>query len=150
MIRAIEPEDHAAWRALWLQYFTFYETSVGDDVYATMWQRLFDPAEPVWAAVAVEEGRLVGLVHYIFHRTTWAVEDTCYLQDLYVSPDQRGRGHARALIDYVAAAATRQHCVRVYWQTRDTNTTAQALYDRVASRSGFIQYRLALPRETSS
>jgi ribosomal protein S18 acetylase RimI-like enzyme len=144
MIRPVEATDHAVWRELWEQYFVFYETKPLPEVFDTTWRRLLDSGEPVLGAVAVESGRPVGLVHYVFHRTTWAVEDTCYLQDLYVSPDQRGKGHARALIEYVAAEATRKNCIRVYWQTRDTNTTAQALYDRVAQRSGFIQYRLPL------
>ena len=144
MIRPIDAADHAVWRELWGQYFVFYETKPLPEVFDTTWRRLLDPVELVWGAVAVESGRPVGLVHYVFHRTTWAVEDTCYLQDLYVSPDQRGRGHARALIEYVAAEATQKSCIRVYWQTRDTNVTAQALYDLVAQRSGFIQYRLPL------
>jgi ribosomal protein S18 acetylase RimI-like enzyme len=145
MIRPIEPSDHAAWRDLWAQYFSFYETDTGEAVYSTTWSRLLDPREPVWGAVALDEAaRVVGLVHYLFHRTTWAVEDTCYLQDLFVSPQVRGKGHARQLIDYVAAEAAARNCIRVYWQTRDTNTIAQALYDRVAQRSGFIQYRLPL------
>ena len=145
MIRPLEPGDHAAWRDLWAQYFVFYGNDTPPEVYEATWARLLDPAEPVWGAVAVDEaGTVVGLVHYLFHRTTWAVEDTCYLQDLFTSAQSRGRGHARQLIEYVATEARRRNCIRVYWQTRDTTTTAQALYDKLAQRSGFIQYRLPL------
>jgi GNAT superfamily N-acetyltransferase len=147
-IRPIEPVDNARWRDLFGQYFAFYETAPGEEVYAATWARILDPAEPVWGAVAVENGESIGLVHYVFHRTTWAVDDTCYLQDLFVDPAQRGCGIGRQLIEYVAAEARKRHCIRVYWQTAGTNTTAQALYDKLATRSGFVQYRLALNRET--
>jgi GNAT superfamily N-acetyltransferase len=146
-IRAIEPADHARWRALFAQYFRFYQTAPGEDVYATTWRRILDPAEPVWGAVAVKDGRIMGLVHYVFHPTTWAVDDTCYLQDLFVDPVQRGGGIGRQLIEHVAAEARRRNCIRVYWQTAETNSTAQALYDKLAERSGFVQYRLALNPE---
>lgn len=144
MIRPIAPADHARWRDLFEQYFRFYEMAPDEAVYAATWARILDPAEPVWGAVAVEDGAPVGLVHYVFHRTTWAVEDTCYLQDLFVDPAQRGGGIGRQLITYVAAEAQKRRCIRVYWQTAETNATAQALYDKVAKRSGFVQYRLAL------
>lgn len=145
LIRPIGPGDLLAWTALWKAYLAFYQTVLPDEVYASTWSRLLDPAEPSWGALALRDGQPVGLVHWIYHRTNWAIADTCYLQDLFVSPDGRGQGHAKALIAHVAEAAGQQGCARVYWLTHETNTTAMALYDRVASRSGFIQYRLSPP-----
>ena len=144
MIRPIEPSDHARWRDLFAQYFSFYETAPSEDVYMATWARLLDAAEPVWGAVAVEAGEPVGLVHYVFHRTTWAVEETCYLQDLFVDPACRGGGIVRQLIEFVAAEARRRKCLRVYWQTAETNATARLLYDKVANRSGHIHYEIEL------
>jgi len=144
MIRPIEASDRAAWGDLWSQYLAFYETVLPEEIYASTWSRLLDPAEPVWGALAVEAGRPVGLVHFLFHRTAWAIEDSCYLQDLFVSPVGRGQGHGRALIEHVAAEARRRNCARLYWHTHESNVTAQRLYNRVAARSGFIQYRLPL------
>ena len=144
MIRAIAPEDRAIWTELWRGYLSFYETVLPDEVFATTWARLRDPAEPVWGAFSLADGQPVGLVHYLYHRTAWAIADTCYLQDLYVVPEGRGGGHGRALIEHVAAEAKAHGAVRLYWNTHETNATARKLYDAVAARSGFIQYRKAL------
>jgi len=144
-IRALAADDRAVWATLWTGYLTFYETVLPERVYDATWRRRLDPGEPMWGALAVDNARAaVGLVHWLFHRTCWAVEDTCYLQDLFVSPEVRGGGHGRALIEHVAAKAREAGAIRLYWNTHETNTTARKLYDAIAVRSGFIQYRKAL------
>ena len=145
MIRPIEPGDRAEWTQLWKAYLAFYETVLSDEVYASTWSRLLDPNEPTWGALALQDGVPVGLVHWIYHRHNWTIADTCYLQDLFVAPEGRGRGIGSALIDHVAADATAMGSSRVYWLTHESNATARALYDRVAQRSDFIQYRRNLP-----
>ena len=145
MIRPIEPGDREAWTQLWKAYLAFYETVLPDEVYASTWSRLLDPNEPTWGALALQDGVPVGLVHWIFHRHNWTIADTCYLQDLFVAPEGRGTGLGSALIDHVAADATAKGSSRLYWLTHESNATARALYDKVAQRSGFIQYRRNLP-----
>jgi RimJ/RimL family protein N-acetyltransferase len=141
-IRALGAGDEAAWRALWRDYQTFYDTALSDAVFATTWARLLDPAEPMFALGAFDDsGRLLGIVHAIFHRSCWTLGPYCYLQDLYTAAEARGRGVGRALIDAVCARARDAGAGRLYWLTHDTNATARALYDRVATDAGFIQYR---------
>jgi GNAT superfamily N-acetyltransferase len=144
-IRPLARDDYAAWRPLWDGYNAFYgregATALAEDVTAVLWARIFDPAEPVHALVAEREGRIVGIVHYLFHRSTTAIAMTCYLQDLFTSADARGGGIGRALIEAVYAAAKAAGAYRVYWQTHETNATAMLLYDRVATKSGFLVYR---------
>ncbi|HSN30851.1 MAG TPA: GNAT family N-acetyltransferase, partial [Kofleriaceae bacterium] len=126
-------------------YNAFYgRPSVADDLTRTTWSRLLDPAEPMHVLLAEHEGTVVGLAHFIFHRTTTAITNTCYLQDLFTAPEQRGRGIARALIEAVYARAAAAGAKRVYWQTHESNATAQRLYDRIAERSGFIVYRMMI------
>ena len=144
MIRAIEPGDREAWTQLWKAYLAFYETVLHDEVFASTWSRLLDPTEPTWGAFALQDGQPVGLVHWLYHRTNWAISDNCYLQDLFVTPEGRGGGHGRALIEHVAADARTRNCARLYWNTHETNATAMQLYDRLASQSGFVQYRMPL------
>jgi GNAT superfamily N-acetyltransferase len=145
MIREIEPGDRARWAELWTAYLAFYETTLPPEVYEETWRRLLDPNEPVWGALSLDgSGQLVGLVHFLYHRTAWAVGDTCYLQDLFVDPAMRGGGHGRALIEHVYAKARAHGAVRVYWHTNENNATARRLYDSVAAYSGFIQYRKVL------
>lgn len=144
MIRAIEAGDREAWTPLWAAYLAFYETQLPAAVFDMTWQRLLDPNEPVWGALAIGEDGPIGLVHFLYHRSAWTIEESCYLQDLFVSPDVRGGGHGKALIDYVAAAAAAKGSTRLYWMTHETNATARRLYDAVAQRSGFIQYRKPL------
>jgi GNAT superfamily N-acetyltransferase len=142
VVRPLEKSDHAEWRRLWTGYLTFYESTVPEEVYASTWKRLFEPGEfepRGWLAVL--DGRPVGLVHALLHRTCWSVANNCYLQDLFADPEARGQGIGRALIERVYRWADEVGAARVYWMTHETNKTAQLLYDRIAKRSGFIQYR---------
>ncbi|HSK39391.1 MAG TPA: GNAT family N-acetyltransferase [Arenibaculum sp.] len=144
VIRGPRQEEFSAWETLWQGYQEFYEAGISDEATRTTWRRFFDPAEPVNALVAEGEAGLVGIVHYLFHRSTWTVGDYCYLQDLFVGPAVRGSGIGRRLIQAVYDVARDQGCSRVYWLTHETNAQARHLYDGVADRSGFIQYRRLL------
>jgi GNAT superfamily N-acetyltransferase len=147
-IRSVELADFARWLPLWTGYNTFYgrhgATALAPEITRVTWQRFHDPAEPVHAMVADEGRDLLGLAHYLFHRSTISIAPTCYLQDLFTAEAARGRGVARQLVDRVCEAARAAGSARVYWQTHETNATARALYDRIAERSGFIVYRIAL------
>lgn len=147
-IREIAPSDYERWLPLWHGYNAFYKrvgsTALPPQITATTWQRFFDPAEPVHAFVAELDSSLVGLVHYLFHRSTTMLAPICYLQDLFTSEDSRGRGVGRALIEAVYLRASEAGSTRVYWQTHETNLVARRLYDALAERSGFIVYRKEL------
>lgn len=140
-IRPVSAADHPAWLPLWQGYQRFYNAEIAAEVSAVTWQRFLDPSEPMHAALAWQDGVAVGLVHWIFHRSCWTVSDYCYLQDLYVVETVRGGGVGRALIEQVYAAAQAAGANRVHWLTQANNTQARQLYDRIASHSGFVQYR---------
>ena len=147
LIRAVTTADHAQWLPLWDGYNAFYgrsgPTALQAQITRTTWQRFFDDAEPVHALVAERGGRLLGLTHYLFHRSTTHVEPVCYLQDLFTAAEARGQGIGRALIEAVGARARAAGATRLYWLTHETNGTARRLYDQLASNSGFIVYRRA-------
>jgi len=143
-IRPVRPDERDAWEPLWSGYLTFYETAVAPEVTDTTWRRLHDPTEPMHVLGAYLDGALIGIVHYLFHRSTWTPGDYCYLQDLFTAPEARGRGAGRALIEAVTELARDAGASRVYWLTHEANATARFLYDRVADRPGFIQYRRIL------
>ena len=140
-IRPLTEADHAAWHELWQAYLAFYETTLPETTYARTWQRLLDPSEPVHGALAWDGERPLGLVHFIYHPSCWTETDYSYLQDLYVAEGHRGGGLGRALIEHVYARAEADGCDRVHWLTQETNQAGRQLYDRIATRSGFIQYR---------
>lgn len=142
-VRALRSDDLPAWTLLWTDYLAFYETVLTPAMFATTWARLHAGDEPIWGALALKDGVPVGLTHFIFHRSGWTEAPSCYLQDLYVAPEGRGQGFGKALIEHVCAEAAQKGTARIHWLTHETNLTAQALYDRVAERSGFIQYRKA-------
>lgn len=142
MVRAIERRDRDQWAPLWRAYLEFYQTAESTEVTDATFARIFDPLEPVHAVVAACGDRLVGFSHYLFQRSTWLVASRCYLQDLYVSPAERGGGVGRALIGAVAAAAKEAGAANVFWNTHETNAPARRLYDALAERTGFIQYRI--------
>ena len=144
IVRPLLRGDRAQWRALWDGYNAFYgrsgATALPESITDSTWERFFDPAEPVHALVAEDGPRIVGLTHYLFHRSTTRLNDVCYLQDLFTAEDQRGRGVGRQLILAVYDAARAAGSSRVYWQTQVTNEAGRALYDKVARHLGFIVY----------
>ncbi|MGO4564680.1 N-acetyltransferase family protein [Rhizobium sp. 2YAF20] len=145
VVRPLQPSDRAAWEPLWTAYQRFYEVAIPPETVDLTWGRFHDGAEPMHALGAFDEDdRLVGIVHAIFHRSTWLPQWTCYLQDLYVDDSQRGRGTGALLIEAVADLARANGAGRLYWMTHETNATARRLYDQIAERSGFVQYRKAL------
>lgn len=142
-VRPIEKDDHAEWRRLWTAYLEFYKATVPEEVYRTTWTRLFTEGEfEPRGMLAMLDGRPVGLVHYLYHRTCWSVVNNCYLQDLYADPEIRGKGVGAALIAAVKTEAAKLGVTNVYWMTHETNATARRLYDRIARRTGFIEYDL--------
>ncbi len=144
IVRAVTTSDLPAWSLLWNDYNAFYgrkdATALADEITQTTWQRFFDPLEPMHALVAEHDGRLLGLTHYLFHRSTTQLGLNCYLQDLFTVEAARGKGVGRALIEAVYSPAKQAGSPRVYWQTHETNVIAMRLYDQVAKRSGFLVY----------
>jgi GNAT superfamily N-acetyltransferase len=139
--RSVVQADRPRWEPLWEGYNRFYERKLPADITDKTWSRFLDRDEPVYALVAERDGELLGLAHYLFHRSTIMIAPTCYLQDLFTAEKARGQGIGRALIEAVYERARAAGAPRVYWQTHETNRTAMALYDRVAERSGFLVYR---------
>lgn len=143
-IRSVTAEDQPAWRPLWDGYNAFYgrsgDTALPEIVTQTTWRRFLDPAEPMAAIVAVRENLVVGLAHYLFHRSMTRIEDVCYLSDLYTLGSMRGQGIGRALIEGVAERARAAGATRLYWQTHESNVAGRRLYDKVAAHHGFIVY----------
>ncbi len=148
LIRPVQSSDFNQWKPLWDGYNAFYgrtdETALPDEITQRTWARFFDAYEPVHALVADQAGQLLGLVHYIFHRSTISLTTNCYLQDLFTLQAARGKGVGRALIEEVYRRAQQAGSGRVYWHTHETNATARLLYDKVAENSGFVVYRKML------
>ncbi len=147
-IRSVGAQDYDQWFPLWTGYNAFYgrtgTTALAPEITSITWSRFFDGHEPMHALIAESDGELVGLAHYLFHRSTTSLSPICYLSDLFTSENARGKGVGRALIDAVYAKARDAGSPRVYWQTHETNQTARGLYDKVAELSGFIVYRKPL------
>lgn len=147
-IRFVTRGDYAEWLPLWQGYNAFYKrfgaTALPDAVTQVTWARFFDAYEPMFAMVAELDGRLIGLVHYLWHRSTITIEPTCYLQDLFTAEAARGKGVGRALIEAVYEQARLAGVVNVYWRTHATNATARRLYDQVAEESGSLVYKKRL------
>lgn len=143
-VRTPTQQDYAAWRPLWDGYNEFYgrhgDSALPEHITQLTWQRFFDPDEPVFALVAEQQGMLVGLAHFLFHRSMTKVENVCYLSDLFTPQSLRGQGIGRALIEAVCSRAKAAGAARVYWQTHETNAAGRLLYDKVARHHGFIVY----------
>ncbi|MDK1490315.1 GNAT family N-acetyltransferase [Sinorhizobium sp. 7-81] len=147
-IRPVVRSDYDRWLPLWEGYNAFYgrlgETALTSDITLMTWSRFFDAYEPMHALVAESKGRLIGLTHYVFHRSTTSIQPNCYLQDLFINDAARGKGVGQALINGVFDAARRAGSSRVYWLTHESNVKAMRLYDQVAQKSGFVMYKMMI------
>ena len=141
VIRSIGENEREAWNPLWAGYLAFYESALRPEISDLTWDRFHDPDEQIFALGGYVDGELMAIAHYLFHRSTWAPDRYCYLEDLFVAPAARRRGLGRALIEAVYQKARVANASRVYWLTQSDNTQARILYDKVADNLGFIQYR---------
>ncbi len=142
--RPLAPADRDAWEPLWRGYLAFYKTELPQVQYDLTWARFHDPAAPMFAVGCWRGEALAGIAHYLYHPSCWTAGPYCYLQDLFTTQEQRGQGVGRALIEAVYAAARDSGASRVYWTTHETNAQAMLLYDTLADRPGFVQYRKIL------
>lgn len=142
-VRHLDAGDKSAWLGLFKAYVDFYKAAVPDDVIELTWQRLLsDAEESMTGLVAVDgDGRLVGLATLLFHRSTWSPTCYCYLEDLFVDANVRGKNIGRQLIEAVYAEADARGATRTYWATEETNYRARGLYDQLATKTHFLQYR---------
>ncbi|AKU97892.1 Histone acetyltransferase HPA2 [Labilithrix luteola] len=144
VVRPVERGDFEQWLPYWKGYQEFYKISLPEEVTRATWDRFFDDREPMYSAVAVDGGRILGFVNYLFHRSTWAQNEFCYLEDLFVAPETRGRQVGKKLIEFVQRRARAKDCGRLYWHTQETNLRAQRLYDWIGEKPGVIEYRMSL------
>ena len=139
-IRPLRADDEAGWLRLWRGYLEFYKTELADEVTEDAFARLLK-SEPHFGLVAEENGRIIGFAHCLLHPSTWSKKTYCYLEDLFVDPSSRGSGAGRKLIEAVYAEADKYGCARVYWATQEGNRAARRLYDNLATKTDFVQYR---------
>jgi GNAT superfamily N-acetyltransferase len=144
LIRDPTAADETAWRELWSQYSAFYEVSIPETVTARTWQRMLDPASPIFGRLAVADSEIAGFTISLLHESTWTIGPACYLEDLFVAPKFRGRGIARSLIQELVDRAKASGWSRLYWHTR-VNNPARRLYDEFAEADDFVRYRLLFP-----
>ncbi len=143
-IHDLTASDRDEWLPLWRGYLEFYEASLADAVTESTFERLVEGGDLHGALARDAAGRAIGLVHWLAHPATWTTTTYCYLEDLFVSPDARGTGAGRALIEHARAWAEASGCSKLYWLTHETNATARTLYDRVAESTGFVHYEIKL------
>jgi GNAT superfamily N-acetyltransferase len=140
-IRAAQPQDEGAWRMLWAGYCAFYDVALPEHVTQSTWARILDPTEPVDALVASDgDGRVLGFTNYVVHPYTWGIAPVCYLEDLFVDADARGRGAGEALIRALVREAEERGWSQVYWVTREGNARARRVYDRITERDDVVRY----------
>jgi GNAT superfamily N-acetyltransferase len=144
VIRDPRPADEADWRLLWSGYCEFYETEVPETVTAATWERMLAVGSPLFGRIAECDGRVAGFTISVLHEGSWTTRPCCYLEDLFVAPDLRGRGIARALIEDQVELCRQQGWSRLYWHTRDSNHEARRLYDHFTTADDFLRYRMIL------
>lgn len=140
-IKPIKAEDHSSWLELWQGYLTFYQANLDQKITEETFNRIIS-GEINGAVAKDESGQLIGLVHWLTQRSTWSIEEICYLEDLFVAESQRGKGFGSALIEHVQNWAKENGVSKIYWLTAETNLTARSLYDKIAKRTGFIHYEI--------
>jgi GNAT superfamily N-acetyltransferase len=143
-LRDATHRDESDFRNLWAQYLAFYDVNLAPEVTDATWTRLMDQGSPVKARLAVLDGHTLGFAIHLHHPSTWVASEDCYLEDLFIAPEARGKGLGRALIDDLITLARQKGWSRLYWHTEETNTRARTLYDQYVASDGHIRYRMTL------
>jgi GNAT superfamily N-acetyltransferase len=143
-LRDATHRDESDFRNLWAQYLAFYDVNLAPAVTDATWARLMDEGSPVKARLAVLDGRIQGFAIHLHHPSTWVATEDCYLEDLFIAPEARGKGLGRALIDDLITLARHKGWSRLYWHTDEDNTRARALYDQYVASDGHVRYRMTL------
>lgn len=141
-VRRAQPGDFDQWTLLWRSYLAFYDEPQDAQITQTTWQRLIDEKEPMYAFVVIRDGQVVGFAHLIGHHSTWSQKDRLYLNDLFIAQPHRQNGLARLLLEHARHFAASNNYEWLYWTTREGNATARTLYDQIANRTDFVQYRI--------
>ena len=131
----------AQWEPLWQNYLSFYQVNLAAEVSEHAWATIISKGNSGGFAAFTQTDEMIGFVHYLFHPSTWALDGYCYLEDLFVTKEGRGKGTGRALIEAVYAQADQRGVDRVYWVTDAQNKAAQTLYNKLATKSDYVQYR---------
>jgi GNAT superfamily N-acetyltransferase len=140
VIRSVLPGDEPAWQRLWRGYCEFYDVRLPAEVTQRTWKRILDPDSGVMCILAEVEGRVAGFAHCVVHENTWEIQPVCYLEDLFVDPDQRGQGVGKALLEWLRNSMRAEGWARLYWVTHKDNATARALYDQFVQADDFVRY----------
>lgn len=138
-IRPLEKDDFPQWLPLW------DGNNMGvknEPVTTETWSRLMDPDFPIHGLCAVDGDRMLGFVHYVVHPTTGSIEPICYMQDVYVDPDQRKKGIAHKLVTEVAKLKAKENWARIYWLAESDNIAAQKLYKDIGVKLDFTLHVL--------
>jgi GNAT superfamily N-acetyltransferase len=143
-IHPVRPSDKDQWLPLWRGYLAFYHEDLPQEITNQTWDRILDEGEQIYCLGGYSDGEMVAFATYVLHRSTWSASTYCYLEDLFVADSQRGKGVGRQMIEAIAQAARDHGSTRLYWNTNEANKTAQALYDRIATKTDVLQYRKAL------
>ncbi len=144
-IRPVRDGDFFNWLPLFADYGDFYGTPVPDEKALLVWSWLTAGTHGLSALVAQsDDGSLVGLAHYRSFVRPLAGQTGLYIDDLFVSEDQRGTGVATALITRVKEIASEKHAGVVRWVTAPDNEEAQVLYDKLAERTSWVTYDLTV------
>jgi GNAT superfamily N-acetyltransferase len=145
LIRPACDSDKDAWYALWRAYCDYYGVALDERVTSRTWERIVSAVDPIYALIALDkDGRPLGLCNYVLHPNTWSDQTVCYLEDLYVAPTGRRQGIATAFIERLKAMGVEQNWFRIYWVTNQENVAAQAVYDPIATRTGYVRYEIAM------
>ncbi|MFP4313722.1 MAG: N-acetyltransferase family protein [Alphaproteobacteria bacterium] len=136
-IRPLQPNDFQSWLPLWDANNLWQRD---EKVTTTTWERLMDSDYPIHGLCALKNGEMAGLVHYVLHATTGAIEPVCYMQDVFVAENYRKQGIARALVEEVVKRGKSENWARLYWLADANNEAAQALYKNIGVKMNFTLF----------
>ena len=145
IVRPARGDDFSRWLVLWRTYCADLDHSASDEISKGVWSRIVTPSEPIWCLFVSAAGdEPQGFANYVLHPHTWSLRTVCYLEDIFVAPETRGKGAGRALIEKLVALGRERGWRRIYWHTHEDNTRARRLYDQIVERTDYIRYDIEL------
>ena len=143
-LRGAMHKDREAFIEMWKTFVDAKPSEPGNhDMAEVNWARINDPQHPLRCIIAVNDADDArGFTLFLDFPFTYSTKNVCYLLDIFVSPECRGRGYAGAMIEHLASIGRSSGWYKIFWMTEADNYRSQQLYDRVAKRMNYIRYDL--------
>lgn len=148
VINEITKNDYQSWKIIFKEYLIFYNSKLTESTIKSSWDKIINKDEKIYCLGCYKSSEktkeLIGIMNFIYHKSTWSKKRVCYLEDLFIQEDHRLKGCASLLLNKLVKICKIKNIEKIYWKTKSDNYQAQSLYNKFAIQTDFLEYEILL------